>query len=108
MQSPAPVSKKISGRSGDSESESKSSDASDFESILKPTTISYKDKRSDKSYTEKINEHIPSGFCVYSKFTYGDVRDTEAKIVSKYLSNISKKKLKDYIAYFLSTTPWTP
>ena len=54
----------------------------DFESILKPMDERYKDKinqlkskRKGESYTEKINTHVPSGWCVYSKFAYGDVPD---------------------------------
>ena len=54
----------------------------DFESILKPMEERYKDKmnqlksrRQGESYTERINQHVPSGWCVYSKFAYGDVPD---------------------------------
>ena len=55
----------------------------DFESILKPVDERYRDKmnrmkteRKDKaSYTEKINTHVPSGWCVHSTFVYGDVPD---------------------------------
>ena len=27
------------------------------------------------AYTTKVNQHIPSGWCVYSKFSYGEVKD---------------------------------
>ena len=55
----------------------------DFESILKPVNERYRDKmntmkteRKGKApYTEKINTHIPSGWCVHSTFAYGDVPD---------------------------------
>ena len=55
----------------------------DFESILKPLDERYKDKMNQlkteregkASYTEKLNTHVPSGWCVYSKFAYGDVPD---------------------------------
>ena len=62
----------------------------DFESILKPMDERYKDKmeqlkdkreqlkaegKGEASYTEKLNTHVPSGWCVYSKFAYGDVPD---------------------------------
>ena len=55
----------------------------DFESILKPVDGRYKDKmdrmnakrKGKASYTEKINRHIPSGWCVHSTFSYGDVPD---------------------------------
>ena len=42
----------------------------DFESILKPV-----DDKRKASQTEKVNVHIPSGWCVLSKFAYGDVPD---------------------------------
>ena len=45
----------------------------DFEAILKPTEVIESDP--DKSYTKEINQHIPSGFCVYGKFAYGDVKN---------------------------------
>ena len=55
----------------------------DFESILKPVDEMYKNKmkqlkaerKGKASYTEKLNTHVPSGWCVYSKFAYGDVPD---------------------------------
>ena len=67
----------------------------DFESILKPMDERYKEKMKAKrakrakraeqrkqagksyikSYTEHINQHVPSGFAVFSKFAYGDVPD---------------------------------
>ena len=55
----------------------------DFESILKPVDERYRDRmntmktgRKGKApYTEKINTHVPSGWCVHSIFNYGDVPD---------------------------------
>ena len=55
----------------------------DFESILKPLDERYKDRmnrmkdgrKGKASYTEKINTHVPSGWCVHSTFAYGDVPD---------------------------------
>ena len=55
----------------------------DFESILKPVDERYRNKmnimkteRKGKAlYTEKINTHVPSGWCVDSTFAYGDVPD---------------------------------
>ena len=52
----------------------------DFKSILKLVDFRYRDRmntmkteRKDKaSYMEKINTHIPSGWCVHSTFAYGD------------------------------------
>ena len=54
-----------------------------FESILKPLDERYKvemsrmkDERKGKtSYTENINTHVLSGWCVYNKFAYGEVPD---------------------------------
>ena len=43
----------------------------DFEAILKP--IETPEYNPEESYTKVINQHIPSGFCVYSKFAYGKV-----------------------------------
>ena len=53
----------------------------DFESILKPVDKRHRDKmnrmkterKGNASYMEKINTHIPSGWCVHSTFAYGDV-----------------------------------
>ena len=53
----------------------------DSESILKPLDERYrdrvntlKDERKGKApYTEKINKHVPSEWCVHSTFAYGDV-----------------------------------
>ena len=29
----------------------------------------------NQPYTNEVNQHIPSGWCVYSKFAYGEVKD---------------------------------
>ena len=55
----------------------------DFKSILKPVDERYKEKmnsmkagrKGKTSYTEKINTHVPSGWCVHNTFAYGDVPD---------------------------------
>ena len=55
----------------------------DFESILKSVDERYKNKvnrmkagrKGKASYTEKINTHLPSGWCVHNSFAYGDVSD---------------------------------
>ena len=52
----------------------------DFESILKPVDERYRDRmntmkteRKGKApYTEKINTHVPSGWCVHSTFASSD------------------------------------
>ena len=45
----------------------------DFESILMPIQCPSPDP--NEPYTSKVSQHIPSGCCVYSKFSYGDVKD---------------------------------
>ena len=55
----------------------------DFESILKPVDERYRnkmntmktDRKGKASYTEIINTHVPSGWCVHSTFAYGEVPD---------------------------------
>ena len=55
----------------------------DFESISKSVDERYKEKmnkmkagRKGKTlYTEKINRHVPPGWCVHSTLAYGDVPD---------------------------------
>ena len=44
----------------------------DFESILEPMDP-VKPGSPNQPYTNKVNQHTPSGWCVYSKFAYGDV-----------------------------------
>ena len=45
----------------------------DFEAILVP--IQGPNLDPSEAYTKKVNQHIPSGYCVSSKFVYGDVKD---------------------------------
>ena len=45
----------------------------DFESIPKPKEGP--STSPDKPYTKEINPRTPSGFCVYSKFAYGEVEN---------------------------------
>ena len=45
----------------------------DFEAILRP--VHGPSPSPNESYTKEINQHIPSGFCVYSNFAYGEVKD---------------------------------
>ena len=43
----------------------------DFEAILWPVHDSRPDPNGP--YIKKVNQHIPSGFCIYSKFAYSEV-----------------------------------
>ena len=55
----------------------------DFEAILEQIQGSSPDPEEPYAeswappgpYTKEVNQHIPSGLCVYSKFAYGDVDD---------------------------------
>ena len=54
-----------------------------FKSILKAVNEWYRykmntmksERKGKASYTEKINTHVLSGWCVHSSFAYGDVTD---------------------------------
>ena len=73
----------------------------DFESILKPVDEQYRDRmitmkteRKGKApYTEKINTHVPSGWCVHSTFAYGDVSD----LLRLYRGKDCVEKFVEYI-----------
>ena len=46
----------------------------DFESILEPMDpVEPGSPNPSQPYTNEVNQHTPSGWCVYSKFAYGDV-----------------------------------
>ena len=55
----------------------------DFESISKPVDERYRvrmntmktERKGKVPYPEKINTHVPSGWCVHSTFAHGDVAD---------------------------------
>ena len=44
----------------------------DFESILEPMDP-VEPRSPSQPYTNEVNQQTPSGWCVYSKFAYGDV-----------------------------------
>ena len=46
----------------------------DFESILEPMDpVEPGSPNPSQPYTNEVNQHTPSGWCVYSKFAYGEV-----------------------------------
>ena len=54
----------------------------DFEVILAPMQGSssnpsepYAEGAALHAYTTKVNQHFPSGWCIYSKFAYGDIKE---------------------------------
>ena len=73
----------------------------DFESILKPVDERYRDrvntmkteKKGKAPYTEKINTHVPSRWCVHSTFAYGDVPD----LLKMYRGMDCVEKFVEYI-----------
>ena len=73
----------------------------DFESILKPVDERYRnkmntmktEKKGKASFTEKINTHVPSGWCVHSTFAHGDVTDC----LKMYRGKDSVEKFVEYI-----------
>ena len=75
----------------------------DFESILEPMGPVEPGSPS-QPYTNEVNQHMPSGWCAYSKFPYGDVDNPliEAKIALKLFVITSKEKLVDCITCFPS------
>ena len=74
----------------------------DFEAILEP--IKSPGRYPESSYTKVINQHIPSGFCVNSKFAYDKVENLlknfiELRSVQKCfetLSCVSRKANETY------------
>ena len=45
----------------------------DFESIFEP--IESPNPDPNQPYSQNVNQHVSSGWCVYSKFAYGEVKD---------------------------------
>ena len=60
----------------------------------------------NQPYTNEVNQHTPSGLCVYSKFAYGDVDDPlriyRGKDCIKTFVITSKEKVVDCITCFPS------
>ena len=63
----------------------------DFESIVEPIQEASNDP--NVSSTRGVNIHMPSGWCVYSKFSYGDVTNPPAQ----YRSPDCVKKFCEHI-----------
>ena len=77
----------------------------DFESILEPMDPVELGSPS-QPFTNEVNQHTPSGWCVYSKFAYGDVdnliRTYRGKDCIETFVITSKEKLVDCITCFPS------
>ena len=84
----------------------------DFQSILKPIDERYRDKMNTMKaertgkvpYTEKINTHVSSGWCVHSTFAYGDVPDPlkmyrGKECVEKFAEHIDEEVKRLYATF---------
>ena len=75
----------------------------DFESILEP--IQGPNPETTSSYTSEVTKHSPSGWCVYSKFVYREVKDPlklyRGKDCLEKFWDTSGRKLIGYITCFL-------
>ena len=60
--------------------------------ILEPKEDSM-ESDPNASHTSEVNQHIPSGWCIYSKFAYGDVDDP----LKLYKGKDCIEKFCDYI-----------
>ena len=80
----------------------------DFESILE--SIQGPNPDPKESYTLEVTKHSPSGWCVYSKFAYGEVKDPlklyRGKDCLEKFCDYIRKKLIGYTTCFLKN-PWT-
>ena len=88
----------------------------DFESILKPVNWWYRDRmdtmkaeRKGKApYTEKINRHVPSGWCVHSTFAYGDVPDPLKMYRGKDCVEKFVEYIQEEVKHLYATFPQQP
>ena len=63
----------------------------DFESILEP--IESPNPDPNQPYSQNVNQHVSTGWCVYSKFVYGEVMDP----LKLYRGKDCLEKFCDYI-----------
>ena len=77
----------------------------DFESILE-LMDPVEPGSPNQPYTNEVNQHTPSGWCIYSKFAYREVvtplRTYRGKDCIENFAITSKEKLVDCITCFLS------
>ena len=67
----------------------------DFESLLEPIESPNPDPNPDPNqpYSQNVNQHVSTGWCVYSKFAYGEVKDP----LKLYKGKDCPEKFCDYI-----------
>ena len=87
-----------------------------FESILKSVDERQREKmnamkvkrKSKASYTEKINTHAPSGWCVYSTFAYGDASDPLKMYQDKDCVEQFVEYIEEEVKWLYATFPQQP
>ena len=72
----------------------------DFETILYPIQGPY----PEEQYTKGVNQHIPSGFCIYGKFAYGEVENPlrlyrGKDCVEKFCNHIKEEAKRLYLMF---------
>ena len=88
----------------------------DFESILKPVDERCRNKmntmkterKGKASYTEKINTHVPSGWCVHSTFPYIDVPDRLKMYRGKNCVETFAEYIEEEVKWLHETFPRQP
>ena len=86
------------------------------EIVLKPVDERYKEKmnkmeakrKGKASYIEKINTHVPSGWCVHSTFAYGDAPDPLKMYRGKYCVEKFVEYIEEGVRRLYATFPQQP
>ena len=66
----------------------------DFECLLKPVKGKMKQCK-DQSYTEEVNRHVPSDFCLYIKFAHG----THPRALQRYTGEDCVERFVDILKH---------
>ena len=66
------------------------------------------ERKSKASYTEKINTHAPSGWCVHSTFAYGDIPDPLKMYRSKDCVEKFLEYIEEQVKWLYETFPRQP
>ena len=66
------------------------------------------ERKGKASYTEKINTHVPSGWCVHSTFAYGDVPDPLKMYRGKDCVEKFVEYIQEEVKHLYATFPQQP
>ena len=88
----------------------------DFDSILKLVDERYEENTSTMKagrkgkalYTEKINTHVLSGWCIHSTFAYGDVPNPLKMYRGKDCVDKFVQYIEEEVKRLYATFPWQP